>query len=106
MAYQMTITLTDEEYAALSEEAARAGKPLETLLHETIAPHLPKSQVSRPMSDADFTAYLYRKGIIMNIPTNESDTPEEVAEIEQIARKISTGQSLSEMVIEDRGPKE
>ena len=106
MAYQMTITLTDEEYAALSEEAVRSGKPLEILLHETLAPHLPKPQALQPMSDAEFTAYLYRKGIILNIPTNEPDTPEEYAEIERIAQKISSGQSLSEMVIEDRGPKE
>ncbi len=34
MAYQMTITLTDQEYGALAAEAAKSGKQHESLLQE------------------------------------------------------------------------
>jgi len=40
MAYQMTVTLTDAEYAALSKEAAESGKPIESLLHEVLVQHI------------------------------------------------------------------
>lgn len=40
MVYQMTVTLTDTEYKALSEEAAKSGKALETFLHEVLAQHI------------------------------------------------------------------
>lgn len=36
MAYQMTVTLTDQEYQTLVEEAAKNGKQPETLLHDMI----------------------------------------------------------------------
>lgn len=35
MTYQMTVTLTDQEYAALAAEAARNGKQPETLLQDS-----------------------------------------------------------------------
>jgi hypothetical protein len=106
MAYQMTITLSDDEYAALSAESARTGKPVEEIVHETLVPHLSQPQQKQPMSEEEFTQYLYRKGIIMNIPTNEPLSPEEVTEREQIAQRLAAGKPLSEIVIEDRGPKE
>ncbi len=105
MAYQMTITLSDEEYAALSAEAARIGKPLETVLHETLAPHMQQTQQKQqPMSEEEFTAYLYQEGFITDMPTGEPDTPEEDAEIERLAQLFSGGKMASDMVIEDRGP--
>ena len=36
MAYQMTLTLTEQEYAALTAEAAKNGKQPEALLHDMI----------------------------------------------------------------------
>jgi hypothetical protein len=82
MAYQMTITLSDEEFAALSAEAARIGKPLEAILHETLAPHVAQAREKhQPMSEAEFAAYLYQQGFITDNPTNEPLTSEEDAEI-------------------------
>ena len=46
MAYRMTITLTDQEYALLTAEAAKIGKQPETLLHEIMLQSLqPQPQV-------------------------------------------------------------
>lgn len=103
MAYQMTITLTDAEYAALNAEAARSGKPLDALLHEVIAPHV---QTERPSQNKDASLRdLYRKGIIMNIATHEPLTLEENTTLQRLASKLGVGQPMSEIVIEDRGPR-
>ena len=37
MAYELSVTLTDEEYAELAAEAARSGKPVEALVHDIVA---------------------------------------------------------------------
>ncbi len=37
MAYHMSITLSDAEYKALSKEALKKGKPVESLLHEVLS---------------------------------------------------------------------
>ena len=36
MTHQMTIELTEQEYATLAAEAAKSGKQPETLLHEML----------------------------------------------------------------------
>ncbi len=104
MAYEMTIKLTDQEYAALAAEAARNGKQPETLLHDMIQSLQPSSQVIRPLTDQEFMEKLYREGKILNIPTRRSLTPEEQAERERLAQVFAGGKPASEMVIEDRGP--
>jgi hypothetical protein len=43
-------------------------------------------------------------GFAVNLPTHEEDTPEEEAEEEELAQLLSLGKSLTEMIIEDRGP--
>ncbi len=48
MAYQMTVTLTDQEYQKLTAEATRRGKQPETLLHDLIQ-HLPSSPPEKNM---------------------------------------------------------
>jgi len=106
MAYQMTITLTDDEYTALLAEATLTGKLIEELLHERIAPHLHAIQATfaQTKGDEEFAKYLYREGIIVDIPTGESITAEEDDEIERLAHVFSGGKVSSDMVIEDRGP--
>ncbi len=105
MAYQMTITLTDQEYAQLIEAAARSGKPLETLVHEALAPKLDEAQVhDTMMSNQEFNEYLLHKGTILNIATKPPLTPEEIALKEELAQAFAGGKSAAEMVIEDRGP--
>lgn len=49
--------------------------------------------------------FLHREGITENIPTNEPDTPEEAAERERLARLFGQGKPVSEIVIDDRGPR-
>ena len=46
MAYEMSVILTDEEYAQLSTEAARNGKPVEALVHEILAQRLHRASGS------------------------------------------------------------
>lgn len=107
MSYQMTVTLTDAEYKAFSREAAKSGKPLEAFLHEVLIQHIRPSTPTRTNSLArqDTQDYLYREGITEYIPTNEPGTQEEDAEREYLAHLFGQGKPVSEMVIEDRGPR-
>lgn len=99
MAYQMTLTLTEQEYTALAAEAAKSGKKPEMLLHDMIA-----SQLKCPLTGREFEEKLYREGLIENIPTRQPLTSEEQAERERLGQLFAGGKPMSEMVIEDRGP--
>lgn len=106
MAVQMTITLTDEEYADLVMQSEQRGKPIEVLVHEAIVLQKQTSSLSEhPMTEEEFTEYLYRKRIILHIPTGEPLTPEEDDDRERLAQIFASGKPASEMVIEDRGPR-
>lgn len=106
MAYKMTVTLTEAEYAALSREAAKSGKPIESLLHEVLTQHIrPSDSVTQPLTSRELREYLYREGIIEHMPTGEPDTPEVRAERQRLAQLFGRGKPASEMVIEDRGPR-
>jgi hypothetical protein len=106
MTYQ--ITLTPDEYAALSAAAARKGRTVEALVHAALAELYPLPTGPQPrLTQREFLEQLYREGVISNIPTGEPDTPpdtpEEEAERERLANSIQPGKPLSEIVIEDRG---
>jgi ribbon-helix-helix CopG family protein len=91
MAHQ--ITLTDEDYAKLAAAAARTGSSVAELLHQAIAERFSSQRPAKQTG-----SYQY--------PTGEPDTPEEEAEDEELARLVGPGKPwLSEMVIEDRGPR-
>ncbi len=103
MAYQMTVTLTDQEYAALTEEANKRGTQPEEVLHEIMVQHLSSATpAKRPLTDQEFMEKLYREGKILNLPEPRPLTPEEQAERERIAQVFAGGKPLSEMIIEDR----
>ena len=105
MAYQLTVTLTDQEYAALASEAEKSGKQAEALLHEILMQRLePSPPTKRPLTEDEFEEKLYREGKILNIPTRRPLTQEEQAERERLGQVFSGGKPMSEMVIEDRGP--
>ena len=108
MAYQMNITLTDEEYNALAAEVGRDEKLLERHLHELIAQHLHTLRSLKGSLDTrdEMGQYLYESGLIDHIPTHQSDTPEKAAERKRLADLFGQGKPVSEMVIEDRGPRE
>ncbi len=104
MVYQMTVTLTDQEYAALAAEAAKNGKQPETLLHDLIQ-HLQSSpQEKRSMTGRELAEKLYREGKLLTLATRRPLTLQEQAERERLARLFAGGKPASEMVIEDRGP--
>lgn len=104
MAHQ--ITLSDEEYEALSVVAAQRGQPVETLVHEALAE---RYAVPRPAGDRrridPLVAYMARQGHVRGIPTEDADTPEIRAARERLARSVMPGMSASDMVLEDRGPR-
>jgi hypothetical protein len=103
----VNIALTEEEYNALSAEAGRSEEKLEKHLHELISQHLHRSlPLDHPLSERDIQQYLSHRGIIYRIPTGQPETPEEEAERKRLADLFGQGKPVSEMVIEDRGPRE
>lgn len=90
MAYH--ITLSEEDYAALVAASTQTGEPIEQLVHEAIAARYESPSQSWPIGN-----YRY--------PTGEPDSPEEEAEDDALATSIGPGKPLSEIVIEDRGPR-
>jgi len=102
MAYQMTVTLTEQEYTRLAAAALQAGKSPEILLHELIQ-QLSSSASFTPRA---FEKVLYEEGLIEHIPTRQPETTQERAEREWLGQVFANagGKPLSEMVIEDRGP--
>ncbi len=104
MAYH--ITLTDDEYERLSAAASQQGKTIEELVRAALTTQLAQPPANKPaMTEREFEEHLYRKGIIDHIPDHRPDTPEEEAELDEIARRIRPGKMASDIVIEDRGPR-
>jgi hypothetical protein len=104
MAYQMTVTLTDQEYQVLAAEAARRGEPPETLLRDLIQQLQPASAAKRPMTGRELAEKLYREGKLASLATKRPLTQEEQEERERLAQLFASDKPASEMVIEDRGP--
>src|SRR5229473_1911825 len=104
MAYQMTVTLTDQEYQLLVEEAAKSGKRPETLLRDMIHRLQPTPQETYVMTGRELAEKLYREGKLANLATQRRLTREELEAREQLVQRLAGGKPASEMVIEDRGP--
>ena len=104
MAYQMTVTLTDQEYQVLATEAARRGELPETLLHDLIQQLQPASTEKHPMTGRELAEKLYREGKLVTLATQRPLTQEEQEERERLAQLFASDKPASEMVIEDRGP--
>ncbi len=91
MAY--TITLSDEDYAALAAAAERSGETIDQLVHEAIA-----EQMTAPAKPKQKGRYQY--------PSGKRITREEEAAMERLAQQIGDKHPwASEIVIEDRGPR-
>ena len=104
MAYQMTVTLTEQEYQALAAEAARRGKPPETVLHDLIEHLQSTSTEKRAMTGRELAEKLYREGKLASLATLRPLTQEEQEERERLIQRLGGGKPASEMIIEDRGP--
>jgi hypothetical protein len=59
--------------------------------------------VERPLTGREFMEQLYREGKLLNFPHPEPLLPEEQAEREQLAQRLSGGKSMSEIISEGRG---
>jgi len=104
MSYQMTVTLTAQEYQTLAAEAAKRGEPPETLLRDLIR-HLPSASTKKySMTGRELAEKLYREGKLASLATLRPLTQEEQEERERLARLFAGGKPASEMIIEDRGP--
>ena len=112
MTHQINVTLTDNEYNALSVEIGRNEATLGELLHALLTHHLQASFSPRhPLTTSrDISLHLYRQGLIKHIPEGRTDTPEDAAERRRLAELFGQvepdGKLASEMIIEDRGPRE
>ncbi len=108
MIHHVNIALTEEEYSALAAEAGRDEEVLEEHLHELLTRHLHVSSSTKgSLNTRDKVEQsLYESGLIDHIPTHRPDTPEEAAERKRLADLFGQGKPVSEMVIEDRGPRE
>lgn len=105
MAYQMTINLSEQEYAALLSEAEKIGKQPEILLHDFLAQGLQTiPPPKRPMTARELAELQYREGKLLNLSTHEPLTEDDQAERERLGRLFAGGKSMSDIVIEDRGP--
>ncbi len=105
MAYQMMVTLSDQEYTALKAEAAKSGKNPEMLLHEIMAQRLqPSSPTNHPLTGREFMEQQYHEGKILNLPTRQGLSQERQADFERLRHLFADSTPLSDIVIEDRGP--
>jgi hypothetical protein len=106
MAHEMSVILTDEEYAELSTEAAKSGKPVEALVHDILAQRPYRvSSLLQPVTSRTFTEQQYREGKVLTLPTRELLAADEAVERERRAQLLRGGTPASDMVIEDRGPR-
>lgn len=101
MSHQLTLLLSDDEYERLVQEAMQRGSTIEAFAHQRLMefPEGASTSESRTVQE-----YLHNQGVIAEVPSGESDTPEEEAEVDRLARLLGAGRTASEMIIEDRGP--
>lgn len=117
MGHEMIVRLTDEEYAALTEEAELTGQELGELIQELLDQIVAKrARLSKKLalskrpdhqfSKQELAEYLYREGVITHIPSGKRLSAEEEAELKRLGDLLGQagGKPASEMVIEDRGP--
>lgn len=105
MAYQMTVTLSEQEYQKLMTEATKRGEQPEALLHNLIQRLPYTSQELHTITGRELAEKLYREGKLTSLATRRSLTQEEREKREWFVQQLDRGgKPTSEMVIEDRGP--
>ena len=102
MAHQITITLSDEEYADLLEAAKQHGQNIEEAAQRRLGLEHARARHIDPIDP--LLEIMYLAGDIENIPTEDPVPADEPADLEALIQQIAPGKPLSEMVIEDRGP--
>jgi hypothetical protein len=100
----VTLDLPPDTYRRLNEEAHRQGKPIEAVAEALLA-----EQLAAPLSERDRATELLRAAGLLAEPGPEmkeraTRSTATLAEV-QAALAKGTGKTLSEIVIEQRGPK-
>lgn len=103
---QLTIDLRPDDFERLRRAAARTGKPIELLASELLAERLPtENQDEREQA----RAILRAAGLLTELgPELKQRAAQSTASLEEVSAALSRagGKPLSEIVIEQRGPKE
>jgi plasmid stability protein len=103
---QLTINLPQEIFERLREQATHAGKPIELLASEWLAERLPPAKLSERERAREV---LRAAGLLTELgPELKRRAAESTASLEDVSAALSRagGKPLSEIVIEQRGPKE
>ena len=100
----VTLDLSPDTYQRLNEEAQRRGKPI-----EAVAEALLVERLATPMSERERATEVLRAAGLLAEPGPEmkgraARSTATLAEV-QAALAKGTGKTLSEIVIEQRGPK-
>jgi hypothetical protein len=74
------------------------------LVHELIAERLQARPLRQPVDP--LVQQMLRAGHLVALPAQAPEAPDAAAERERLARSVRPGQSVADMVIEDRGPRE
>ncbi len=101
----LTLELPPELYERLHSEAQRAGQPVEELVAAWVVERLPP-----PLSEREQMIAALRAAGLLAEPTDamKALAAESTATLEEVSAALSRpgGRPLSEIIIEQRGPKE
>lgn len=103
----LTLELPPDLYRWLQEEAGRVGQPVESLAEQWLAERLP-SPVSRS-ERARAIDVLRNAGLLTELgPELKRLAQESTATLEEVSAALSRpgGRPLSEIILEQRGPKD
>lgn len=102
----LTLQLSGDVYLKLREEAKRLGKPLELVIQEWLAERV--GYVPAPTSDRGKARRVLRDaGLLIELSQELPELADSSVDPEEIrdAMARAGGKSLSEIVLEQRGPK-
>jgi plasmid stability protein len=102
---QLTIDLPQDVFERLRAQAARSGKPIELVASELLSEQLPPAELSERARARE----VLRAAGLLAEPTPEmlaiaAQSTATLAEVQAAFARVG-GQPLSEIVIEQRGPK-
>jgi hypothetical protein len=103
------VELESSEYERLSEEAKRLGKTPDDLVQEWVSERLKKSQSDQLDNKKQTIQALRAAGLLAEISPGLrklADLSIPLEEVQQALSRDKNGKSLSQIVIEGRGPKD
>lgn len=104
---ELTLELPPEVYRQLKEEAARLGKPPQLLAEEWLAERLARP-IARYETDREKARQALREaGLLTQIGPHLRELANPTVHLEEInaALERAGGKKLSEIILEQRGPK-